>query len=61
MFESFGTERLLFGSDWPVMLLSADYSKWKDLLGLYMSAFSKEEKLKIFGGNAIKFYNILND
>lgn len=58
VFESFGTERLLFGSDWPVMLLSGTYTKWKRLLKNYMNHFSQEERQKIFGKNAIKFYNL---
>ncbi|MEO6905111.1 MAG: amidohydrolase family protein [Ginsengibacter sp.] len=58
LFESFGTDRLLFGSDWPVMLLSDTYSKWKSLLENYMNTFSTKEKQKLFGENAIKFYNL---
>lgn len=58
VFESFGTERILFGSDWPVMLLSGNYIKWKRLVENYMHRFSPEEKQKVFGKNAIKFYNL---
>ena len=58
VFESFGTERLVFGSDWPVMMLSATYAKWINLLDQYLSAFSVEERRAVFSENAIKFYNI---
>ena len=58
VFEFFGIERLLFGSDWPVMLLSGTYTKWKDLLENYMKQFSDKEKQRVFGENAIKFYNL---
>lgn len=58
IFNSFGTDRLLFGSDWPVMLLSGIYVQWKSLLEKYMEAFSTEDKEKIFGANAIQFYNL---
>jgi L-fuconolactonase len=58
VFESFGTDRILFGSDWPVMLLSGTYRRWKNLLENYMKQFSHEEKRKVFGENAIKFYNL---
>lgn len=58
VFEAFGTDRLLFGSDWPVMLLSGIYVQWKSLLEKYMENFSYEEKEKVFGGNAIQFYNL---
>ena len=58
VFDAFGTDRLLFGSDWPVMLLSGIYVQWKSLLEKYMENFSTEEKEKVFGGNAIQFYNL---
>jgi L-fuconolactonase len=58
VFESFSTERLLFGSDWPVMLVSGTYSKWKNFLENYMNQFSSEDKKKVFSENAIKFYNL---
>jgi len=58
VFKAFGAERLLFGSDWPVILLSGMYVQWKSLLEKYMENFDKEEKDKIFGGNAVRFYNL---
>ncbi len=58
IFESFGTQRLLFGSDWPVLLLSGEYEQWKNLLEKYMEQCSLQEKEAIFGGNAIHFYKI---
>lgn len=58
VFEAFGTNRLLFGSDWPVILLSGIYVQWKSLLDKYMENFDSEEKEKVFGGNAIQFYNL---
>ncbi|MDE3183360.1 MAG: amidohydrolase family protein [Bacteroidota bacterium] len=58
IFESFGIERIVFGSDWPVMLLSGNYKKWKELLENYMAGFSSEEKEKVFTQNAIDFYNL---
>lgn len=58
VFEFFGTERLLFGSDWPVMLLSGNYQKWKSLIEKYMKQFPGEERQKVFHDNAVKFYNL---
>ncbi|MFL5746366.1 MAG: amidohydrolase family protein [Niastella sp.] len=58
VFEAFGTNRLLFGSDWPVMLLSGIYVQWKSLLEKYMERFPAEEREKVFGSNAIQFYNL---
>ncbi len=57
-FNTFGTARLLYASDWPVMLLSGMYVQWKSLLQKYMEAFSEEEKRQVFGLNAARFYNL---
>jgi len=58
VFEAFGTDRLMFGSDWPVMLLSGIYVQWKSLLEKYMENFNEEDILKVFGENALTFYNL---
>lgn len=58
VFDFFGTGRILFGSDWPVILLSGNYLKWKKLVEQYMDPFSAEQKQKVFRENAIEFYNL---
>ncbi|HEY9362247.1 MAG TPA: amidohydrolase family protein, partial [Chitinophagaceae bacterium] len=58
LFEAFGVKRLMFGSDWPVILLNGMYVQWKSMLEKYMENFKKEEVQKVFGGNAILFYNL---
>jgi L-fuconolactonase len=58
VFESFGYDRLLFGSDWPVCLLAGTYKQVINLIEEYTRNISPEEKEKIFGMNARLFYNI---
>ena len=58
VFESFGTDRLMFGSDWPVMLLSGIYVQWKSLLEKYMDKFLPEEKEAVFGLTAQRIYGV---
>lgn len=58
VFDSFGPERLMFGSDWPVCLLSGSYGEVKGIVDRYVSKFNSVEKNKIFGDNAIQFYGI---
>jgi L-fuconolactonase len=58
VFEAFGTDRLLYGSDWPVILLSGIYVQWKSLLEKYMENYPEEDRLKVFGANAASFYNL---
>lgn len=58
VFQSFGPERVLFGSDWPVMLLSGIYVQWKSLMDKYMQNFLQEDKEKFFGLNAQRVYGV---
>ena len=60
VFEAFGADRLLFGSDWPVLLLSGIYVQWKSLLEKYMENFTEEDRQKVLGLNAVSFYNLDN-
>jgi L-fuconolactonase len=58
VFGSFGPERLMFGSDWPVCLLAATYAKVKGAVEQYVDRKAPEHKEKIFGGNALRFYGL---
>ncbi len=58
VFEAFGTNRLIYGSDWPVILLSGIYVQWKSLIEKYLENFSLEDKEKILGLNANEFYKL---
>lgn len=58
VFEAFGTERLMFGSDWPVCLLAASCRQVKEIVEDYLREFPAHEKNKIFGENAIRFYGL---
>ncbi len=57
-FEQFGPDRLLFGSDWPVCLVAADYTQVKTLIEDYVAPWGDEVRSKVFGANAIAFYNL---
>lgn len=56
--ESFGTDRIMFGSDWPVCLVAATYGDMLTIATDYFAAFTEEEKDKIFGENASIFYHL---
>lgn len=58
VFESFGAERLMFGSDWPVCLLAGTYRQVVDLISTYVRGRPPEEGAAIFGGNAARFYKL---
>jgi L-fuconolactonase len=54
----FGEDRLLFGSDWPVCLLAADYGRVKLVLEDLLEPMPPERRAKIFGANAAAIYRI---
>lgn len=56
--DSFGKNRIMFGSDWPVIYAGSHYGKWLKLMQEYMSQFSKPEQDAFFSGNAREFYNL---
>ncbi len=58
VFDAFGADRLMFGSDWPVCLLAATYRQVKQLIEEFVKGFSQSDKEKIFGGNAAHFYGL---
>lgn len=55
---AFGSSRTMFGSDWPVCLLAAEYAEVKEILEHYISGFSHSEAGMIMGGNARTFYKL---
>ena len=60
VFDAFGENRILFGSDLPVCLLAASYQEVYQLITDYTANFSLEQRDKLFGANAERFYNIIN-
>ena len=56
--NTFGTERLLFGSDWPVCLLGSSYEEILQIVATYFESFSQDEKESIFYKNAQAIYQI---
>lgn len=56
--EMFGTDRLMYGSDWPVCTLSATYEDMFGIVKDYFSGFTLAEREKVFSGNATEFYGL---
>ncbi|MBI1348370.1 amidohydrolase family protein [bacterium] len=56
VFEAFGEDRLMYGSDWPVCLAAAEYAQVVKLLRDYVRIRCPEAEERIFGGNAEEFY-----
>jgi L-fuconolactonase len=54
-FDSFGAERLMVGSDWPVCTLAADYERTMSVFDDYVADRDRDAML---GGNAARFWNL---
>lgn len=61
VFEAFGPERLMFGSDWPVCLLAGTYAAVRALVEEYAQDLSASDREGLFGGNAVRFYGLAVD
>ena len=57
-FESFGVDRLMFGSDYPVCLLAASYDSVLDSFQEILKDLSDADREKVFSANAAKFYRL---
>lgn len=58
VFEAFGEDRLMYGSDWPVCLFAASYARMFTLIDDYTRGLSAAARDKFFGGNAARFYGM---
>jgi L-fuconolactonase len=54
--ECFGPDRLMIGSDWPVCLVAASYSRAIELVKTYIAQRSPQSLSAVLGGNAARFY-----
>jgi L-fuconolactonase len=58
VFNAFGANRVMFGSDWPVCLLAGGYEGTMKIMQSYASKLSTTEQGLFWGGNAISFYGL---
>jgi L-fuconolactonase len=58
VFDGFGPDRVMIGSDWPVCSLSGDYQAVMEIVEKYLQQFSTEVRDRVLGGTAAAFYGI---
>jgi L-fuconolactonase len=58
VFNAFGINRVMFGSDWPVCLLAGGYEGTMQVINSYCSKLSAIEQTLFWGDNAVKFYGL---
>lgn len=57
-FESFGPDRLMIGSDWPVCLVAASYARAVEVVKSYLGRKHPGYQARVLGGNALGFYQL---
>jgi len=55
---SFGWDRVMFGSDWPVCTLSASYRQWVEALQTITQEAGDACQRKLFRDNALRIYRL---
>lgn len=55
--EAFGPDRILFGSDWPVIQLASDYARWVATVSRWLGVYCPSDQEKIWGENARRIYS----
>jgi len=57
----FGSDRLMWGSDWPVVELAGGFTRWRQTSLALLAALDAEAQTAILGGTAARFYGIPGD
>lgn len=56
--DSFGPDRAMFASDWPVCTTVATLAEWVNALSAVVSERSEEQRRKLFHDNAVRVYGL---
>ena len=56
--SAFGPDRLMWGSDWPVLELAGDYGGWRALAEALSGLTDPADLAALFGGTSRRFYRI---
>lgn len=56
--EVFGSDRVMYGSDWPVSTLATSYTGWLDTLAWAVAGLDGEARHKLFYQNGATFYRL---
>jgi L-fuconolactonase len=57
-FKAFGPDRLMIGSDWPVCLVAASYSRTIEVVTAYLRKLDPADSEAVLGGNAQRFWRL---
>lgn len=58
LLNTFGGERLMWASDWPVLTLASDYLTWYSMALIFIRETEPSIEAEIMGGTASRFYRL---
>lgn len=58
LLEHFGPDRVLWGSDWPVLELAAPYERWWAQTQQLLAPLDNAQRQAVLGGNAVRVYGL---
>ena len=58
LLQHFGPGRLVWGSDWPVLTLAADYARWVAVSEVLIGSLPATDQAAVWAGNARRFYGL---
>jgi L-fucono-1,5-lactonase len=56
--SSFGSDRVLWASDWPPLELAASYARWREVSLELLAPLSESDRAAVLGGNAERIYRL---
>lgn len=56
--ESFGPERVMLGTDWPVLRLAANHERWFEAIEHCLAGVTEEARGKLYHANGAAFYRL---
>ena len=58
VYAAFGEDRVMFGGDWPVVLMASPWRRWADTLDELTASLTDTQKRKLWRDNAMRFYRV---
>ncbi len=58
LLQAFGPDRLMWGSDWPVLNLAGDYAGWRAMADGFAASLDPARRRALFGETAKRFYRL---
>ena len=56
--DCFGIDRVLYGSDWPVLTIAGDYADWFGFTARFSAGWSEPERQRFYAENATRIYGL---